>query len=87
MNKCKYWTFNLTNIWFNNWIAQLRWKFVTYIKDESSSDLITDYKMPQKTSLEFIKKIRENNTTIKLKSCWLGFLRKVISQTVWELIK
>ena len=39
------------------------------MKGELSSDLITDYKMPQKTSLEFIKKIRENNTTIKLKSC------------------
>ena len=50
---------------FNNPIDALN-----YINNSNTCNcslIITDYKMPQMTGLEFIKKIREKDTTFKLK--------------------
>ena len=57
--------FGYETISFNNPIDALNYIYTNNISN--CSLIITDYKMPQMTGLEFIKKIREKDTTFKLK--------------------
>ena len=57
--------FGYETISFNNPIDALN--YINTSNISNCSLIITDYKMPQMTGLEFIKKIREKDTTFKLK--------------------
>ena len=57
--------FGYETISFNNPIDALN--YINTSNNCNCSLIITDYKMPQMTGLEFIKKIREKDTTFKLK--------------------
>ncbi len=57
--------FGYETIPFNNLVDALN--YINTSNISNCSLIITDYKMPQMSDFEFIKKIRENDTTFKLK--------------------
>ena len=57
--------FDYETIPFNNPVDALN--YIYNSKISNCSLIITDYKMPQMSGIDLIKKIRENDTTFKLK--------------------